>query len=63
LDSSKGSPTSTTTTLSKEEIIDNHMSVWSSFGLSSDFHFICCNKELEKETYILLLDDQGYISL
>ena len=30
-------PTSITTTISKEEIIDNRMSVWFSFGLSSDF--------------------------
>ena len=37
LDSSQGNPTYTTytdTMLSKEEIIDNHMSVLSSFGLS-----------------------------
>jgi len=33
LDSSQGNPTFTATTLSKEEIIDNHISVVSSFGL------------------------------
>jgi len=34
LDSSQGNHTYTATTLSKEEIIDNHMSVLSFFGLS-----------------------------
>ena len=34
LDISQGDPTYTATTLSKEEIIDNHMSVLSSFSLS-----------------------------
>jgi len=34
LDNSQGNPTYTTTTLSKAEIIDNHMSVLSSFGFS-----------------------------
>ena len=59
-DSSQANPTCTTTMLSKEEIIDNHMSVLSSFGFSSDYSFICCSKVLQKEIYILLLDDQGY---
>jgi len=34
LDISQGNPTYTATALSKEEIINNHMSVLSSFGLS-----------------------------
>jgi len=34
LDISQGSPTYTATTLSTEEIIDNHKSLLSSFGLS-----------------------------
>ena len=34
LDSSQGDPTYTVTTLSKEEMIDNHMPILSSFGLS-----------------------------
>jgi hypothetical protein len=34
LDISQGDPTYTATMLSKEEIIDNHMSVLSSFGLA-----------------------------
>jgi hypothetical protein len=34
LNSSQGNPTYTSTTLSKQEIIDNHMSELYSFGLS-----------------------------
>ena len=35
IDSSLGNPTYTPTTLTKEEILDNHRSVMSSFGIST----------------------------
>ena len=53
LDSSEGNRTNTATTLSKEELIDNHMSVLSRFGLSMkdedyDIHLLYRILELHK---------------
>jgi hypothetical protein len=53
LDSSQGNRTYTATTLSKEEVIDNHMSILSRFGLSMkdedyDIHVLYRILELHK---------------
>jgi hypothetical protein len=56
VDSSQGNPTYTATTLSKEEVIDNHMSVLSRFGLSMkdgdyDIHLLYRILKLHKYLY------------
>ena len=56
MDSSQGNPTYTATTLSKEEVIDNHMSVLSRFGLSMkdedyDIHLLYQILKLHKCLY------------
>lgn len=56
LDSSEGNPTYTSTTLSKEEVINNHMSVLSRFDLSMkdedyDIHLLYRILKLHKCIY------------
>ena len=69
MDSSQGNPTYTTTSLSKEEIIDNHMPVLSYFGLSAYFTFYLLQNNVAKRniyfialtiTDILYCDGDGH---